>query len=121
MKSKLLQKKLGNNEAAPVKPSLGQELVKGLEEAVKYEKGEVELRTTVVEKEDNTLNLTAYDIIKDPEKNGNYYLAVEIKYNLKTKKTSFIVRPFSDKTAGMSMFMDKENRKYLFEKNRGGK
>lgn len=118
MKSKLIQRKLeGPNVSTEELQDMAARISTIADEAIKT----IEKDVAPTPKEDLSLNLTAYDIIKDPDKPGNNYVAVEIKYNLKTKKTSIISKSYYDKMSGMSMFMDKDNRKYLFEKNRGVK
>lgn len=62
---------------------------------------------------------TTYDVFQDPEKKGRHFIIAEIKYNPVTMKAEVTdVRDFEDKTAGLAFVMDKDNRKYLFNKSR---
>lgn len=71
---------------------------------------------------ESTLEYAAYDVVQDPATNSRSFLIVKIKYDITTKQATVVeVRPFHDKAAGLSMVMDKENRKYLFERNRSEK
>lgn len=77
---------------------------------------QVEEATKVVEA---SMDGTVYDVIQDPDKKGRNFIMVKIKYDLATKTAAIVeVREFLDKAAGLSIQMDKESRKYLFEKNR---
>lgn len=122
-KSKLLGKKtevatikseevLTNEEAAP---TLGEQIVQSLTEAVGL------TGTTEVKKEgpENPLDQLAYVILRDPEKPGHNYLSVEIKFNLKTKKTAMIVREFTNKHAAFQMLVAQDNTARLIKMNRG--
>jgi hypothetical protein len=67
------------------------------------------------------LETVAYDVIQDPSTTSRQFLIVQIKYDLETKKAVISeVRPFSDKTAGLSIQMNKENIKFLFDRNKRG-
>lgn len=67
------------------------------------------------------LEYSVYDVIQDPDTNSRSFIMVKIEYDLKSKKAQLVeVRPFQDKAAGLGIVMDKENRKYLFEKNKRG-
>lgn len=71
--------------------------------------------------EENMDNVT-YDVIQNPDTKSREYLIIKIKYDLTTKTASVVgVKPFNDKVAGMTIIMDKENRKYLYEKFKGNK
>lgn len=62
-----------------------------------------------------------YDVIQDPTTKSRAFLMVRIQYDLKTKVAQVTeVKPFDDKAAGLTMSIDKQNRKYLFERNRRG-
>ena len=62
-----------------------------------------------------------YDIIQDPSTSSRRYLALQIRYNLETKDAKVMeVRPFDDKTVGLSIEMNRKNIKYLFEKSKRG-
>jgi carbonic anhydrase len=59
-----------------------------------------------------------YDVIQNPDTKSRSYLIVRIKYDIKTKEAVVTdVNTFEDKTAGLTMQLDKENKKYLFEKS----
>ena len=83
-------------------------------------------KETMVEEADAkilaTMENVAYDVIQDPNSKSRAFIMVKIAYDLETKTAKIVeVRPFGDKAAGLSITMDKENRKYLFEKNRSRK
>lgn len=63
------------------------------------------------------------DVIQDPTTKSRSYQYVKIKYNPATKQAIVeTITPCIDKTTGYAMILDKDNRKYLFEKsNSGGK
>lgn len=64
------------------------------------------------------LEHTVYDVIQDPSTKSRQFIMVKIKYDLVTKQAVVSeVTEFQDKAAGLTIQMDKENRKYLFEKN----
>lgn len=71
---------------------------------------------------EETMDNVTYDVIQNPSTKSRDYLIVKIKYDLENNNATIVeVKPFIDKVAGMSMLMDKENRKYLFEKHKGSK
>lgn len=68
------------------------------------------------------LEYVAYDVVQDPSTKSRSYVMVKIRYDLNTRQAVVEeVRPFEDKAAGLTIQMDKENRKYLFERNRSKK
>ena len=73
---------------------------------------------TILSKLDNS----TYDVVQDPSTNSRSFLMIKIKYDLENRKAEIedIIK-FNDKTAAFGMIMDKENRKYLYEKNKGNK
>jgi len=69
-----------------------------------------------------TMDNVTYDVIQDPSTKSRAFLIVKIKYDLKTKEAIIEeVRNFNDKVAGMSMVADKDNREFLFKRNRSRK
>lgn len=57
------------------------------------------------------------DVIPDPNRGGRYYLMVKIEFDIVTRKAKVVdVREFDDKVAGLSIQIEKENRKYLYER-----
>lgn len=71
---------------------------------------------------ENAMDGVTYDVIQNPDTKSRDYLILKIKYDLETRTAAIVeVKPFNDKVAGMSIIMDKENRKYLFEKFKGKK
>lgn len=78
-----------------------------------------EIVEKAVEVINETLSETTYDVIQDPSTKSRAFLIVKIQYDIKTKKAAVVeVKPFDDKAAGLTMNLDKQNRKYLFERNR---
>lgn len=75
---------------------------------------EVKKATQTIE---DTLPYTTFDLIQDPNTSSRSFIALKIKYNPETKQAAVVETfPFPDKTTGLSIVMDKENRKYIFEK-----
>lgn len=79
-----------------------------------------------VEKAQQTLEKTleneVYTVVQDPNVKGRAFLIVKIQFDLKTGKAAVVGQcSFSDKAAGLTMIMDQENRKYLFNKNNRSK
>jgi hypothetical protein len=71
---------------------------------------------------EKNLDLVAYDVIQNPDKKNRDYLLIKIKYDLETRSAVVTdVLPFKDKTVGLSIQLDKENRRYLFHKITGVK
>lgn len=57
------------------------------------------------------------DVIPDPNRGGRYYLMVKIEFDIVTREAKVVdVREFDDKVAGLSIQIEKENRKYLYER-----
>lgn len=78
----------------------------------------IEKAQEVLEK---NLDNTVYDVIQNPNSKSRDFLIVKIKYDLETKEAAVLeVREFQDKAAGLTIQIDKENRKYLFNKNKKG-
>mgnify|MGYP003460551307 FL=1 len=68
------------------------------------------------------LDGVVYDVVQDPSTKSRAFLMVKIVYDINTKQAVVEdVIKFNDKTAAFGMNLDKENRKYLFEKNKGNK
>ena len=98
------------------------------------DKNEVEqLRTKLHDNKVEALSLEAqkqieqelpnvvHDMVQDGSKKGRHFLMVQVRYNLETGKASVTgVKPFNDKTAGISMVADKTNREYLYNKCKKG-
>lgn len=73
-----------------------------------------------VEIKEGLLTHTCYDVYQDPTKKSRHFLIVKINYNPETGTAEVEeIRPFEDKTAGLSMVSDKDNRQYLFNKCKG--
>jgi len=87
---------------------------------IKKKKLEVEKATEKhIKNIKETLTYTTYDVFQDPSKRGRHFIMVKLQYNPDTKEAVVVdIRPFEDKTAGLSFVMDKDNRKYLFDKCR---
>lgn len=69
-----------------------------------------------------SLDNIVYDVIQNPDVKNRSFLAVKIKYDLKTNQAVIVeTREFQDKAAGLTIQMNKENLKYLFERNRSSK
>jgi len=83
-----------------------------------FENKKKELTEKAQEVIETTMDNTVYDVIQDPSTKSRQFLMVKIKYDLDTKTAAIVdVMPFQDKAAGLTIQMDKENRKYLYEKN----
>ena len=76
----------------------------------------------IVEKAEETINQELdkdiLTVIQNPNEKG--YLGVKIQFNVNTKQARVAeVIDFKDKVVALSIINNKENLKYLFEKNRG--
>ena len=87
-------------------------------------------KETIVEEAEKKIEESAaikecvvYDIVQDPRVKGRSFLIVKISYDVETMTAKLEhASPFADKTVALSVSLDKENRKYLFEKyTRGSK
>lgn len=71
---------------------------------------------------EKTLENEVYTVIQDPNVKGRAFLMLKIQFDLETGKAAITGQcSFSDKAAGLTMIMDQENRKYLFNKNNRSK
>jgi hypothetical protein len=65
-----------------------------------------------------SLDDSVYAIVQDPNVKGRSFIMVKIKFNLESNQATIVGKcPFPDKAAGLSIIMQLENHKYLFEKN----
>jgi len=79
-------------------------------------KKELQVKQAEQEILDKLTNIT-YDVYQDPDKKGKHFLIVEIQYNPETKMAVVSEpREFENKTTGLAIVMDKDNRKYLYNK-----
>lgn len=87
-----------------------------------FERKKDEVVETADQVLETKLDGVVYDVVQDPSTKSRAFLMVKIKYDIETKQAVVEeVVKFGDKTAAFSMVMDKENRKYLFEKSGGNK
>jgi hypothetical protein len=69
------------------------------------------------QKIEETKEMVVYDIVQDPRTKSRAFLIVKIAFDIETMTARLEeVVPFADKTVALSIQMDKENRKYLFDK-----